>query len=169
MNGNTFKFKAGTNPATGDAAIRTVVYEAIKQFPRQRLTMTELHQLLPEYTPGIIRGALRGFRINHQQYPHVHRLARGVYMFDDSRSASWVTYPSHGNKRKSRTVTISTSTPVPPTPKVAHVQAQQVLSGAVEFVARTPIFQDGKFLSMDDEVLLQDANGGFWHARRVKA
>lgn len=178
-------FEAGVNPTSGEQALRSRVYEALKMFPHQVVTPRDMYQMMPEFGHRRIQSAMLGLCETPQAYPGVHRIGRGSYMFDPSRTASWMTFPNvskanrHKANRRSAAAkkfpVLQTSTvQVAPVKAVAPVkvveQAKAVVAEATmvsSFVAVLPVFDNGKMCPMDKEVLLRDADGNFWHATRV--
>lgn len=188
----TKPFEAGVNPMSGEQALRSRVYEALKMFPHQVVTPRDMFQMMPEFGHRRIQSAMLGLCETPQAYPGVHRIGRGSYMFDPSRTASWVTFPnvskanrkSHNRRalaaaKKFPVLQTSTVQAAPikqaaPVKAVAPVkvveQAKAVVAEATmvsSFVAVLPVFDNGKMCPMDKEVLLRDADGNFWHATRV--
>ena len=190
-------FKPGENPTTGERAIRSQVYEVITTFPQQSLTAIDIQGLMPEFKLSAVNAALRGLIHNPTNYPHMHRVGRGEYMYDPTRSTIWATFPQMARRRKvnGKIVPVNRLNQKPgktvkprlvmPTPNVAPVQqapvqqapvvpvqqAQTVLTvqvaGVSKFVDMMPVFTNEGPVSMDKQVLLRDTDGNFWHASRI--
>lgn len=193
---DTTYFKAGIDPNTGEAALRVRIYEVLKTFPKTRLRPADIADFVKDSDAAKIANALHQLILpaSLAKYPHIHRVERGVYMYDSDMAQTVVHFPSMSKaqrkaqrRRRARskqtgiqpsrvaksdiavvadaTVTAATPSLVLP-PKDSHPSNTSTVA---DFVASFPVFseQAGTFLSTDEVVMLRDSQGRTWLAKRV--
>lgn len=182
-------FQTGVHPMTGEKAIRTSVYELLKQIEGVEFSPHDIVGLVPSVDPNKVKDALRGLVQNPSVYPGVHRVGRGRYLFDPSRPQEWMTFPNMARRRKvgNRVVRVASTKPSKAVKKnpvtealankvearvVAVQQAEAIIADAQrlgQFVEVIAMFDrsTGKFLPMNEAVLLRDEDGCFWQATKV--
>jgi hypothetical protein len=140
-------------------------------FAKTKLSTEDVYRLLPEYDRDAIRSALRDLKKNPAAYPHISRTERGCYVYDPNKSAAWMTFPTH-NRYSKKAVKIKPVKAAAPqaveVAQVAEAKAERILSDVTNFVEMLPVYdREQGLLSMDEQVLLRDSQGRFWHAERV--
>lgn len=175
-------FPSGVNPATGERAIRSEVYEVLTTM-KVPMNTADVQALLPHHDFTRVNGALRGLVHNPDAYPHVHRIKRGTYLFDPKRTTVWTTYPQMARRRRvnGKLVTVNRKK------EVAEAVTQQIMEDIMEKSVPTPtitpaptsevgcgftdkypvVTTEGKVVPQDEQVLLRDSDGRFWLAKRV--
>lgn len=186
-------FKSGQHPMTGEKAMRATVYELLQQIKGVEFSPIDIVGLIPTAKQESVASALRGLSKNPDAYPGVHRLSRGRYIFDPTKAQEWMTFPNMARRRRvgKRVVAVNRKkgTAVKTNPVMealakaeARDQAVSVISDSQhqvtpmeglqrlgQFVEVVAMFDRaaGKFIPMDEAVLLRDDKGGYWHATRV--
>lgn len=182
---NPNRYQTGVHPQTGEKAIRATVYELLKQIEGVEFSPQDLVGMIPSIDDSKVADALRGLVHNSNAYPGVHRVGHGRYLFDPNRPQQWMMFPNMARRRRvgKRVVKINTkrtgktvkANPVKEAlaSKVeARVQAEAIIADAQrlgQFVEVVAVFDSstGKFLSMDEAVLLRDDKGCYWQATKV--
>lgn len=125
---------AHTNVPTTDSLAERV-YNAFRAHPKQTFTVGEVLALFPagSITARQVRGVLNSrFKPEPQRFPHMHHLARGLYVYDPERAErTWVGAPK---KRRARQSARPAPKPVVEAKRVADslaVPALRPVPGAV--------------------------------------
>lgn len=83
-------------PSEKRGSILSRIYEAIQSAPGREWRMADLERALPDLDRRHIHAALMRMGRTPDSYPGLHRIARGVYVFDPSRSERvWVSPATH--------------------------------------------------------------------------
>jgi hypothetical protein len=89
-NTNPNPFLVPTAAPTEDSAVKRVSALLTTQ-PGREWRMTDLEAALPDLGHRRIHAALMGIGRSAKTYPHIHRIARGVYVYDTNRKKRvWV-------------------------------------------------------------------------------
>lgn len=93
---DTTYFKTGIDPTTGEAALRTRIYEVLKTFPKTRLRPADIADFIKDADTAKVANALHQLILPSalQRYPHIHRVERGVYLYDPDMAQTVVHFPS---------------------------------------------------------------------------
>lgn len=131
---------APTVPTTSDS-LGVRVYHAMSVTPGKPLRADDIADLLVGVNAKQVRGVLRNsIGPNATRYPHVHRIERGVYVYDEARNKrTWVASPKRKVKKAS-------SKPKVATPAVVEAKrpADQALLTGLRPVPNASVMQDGK-------------------------
>jgi hypothetical protein len=100
------------SPDNSDPAVRRI-YAAVAKEPGREWRMADLEEALPDLERRRIHACLMGMGRAKSTYPHLHRIARGVYQYDATRkSRVWVSSTKQSKtarkvakKQKSKIVT----------------------------------------------------------------
>lgn len=160
-------FTTGINPQTGGPSYRSMVYEAMLALPNTIITPSEMVSLFPNHKAQAIKDALADIILYPDQYPGLHRVSLGKYKYDPTTPSVISKFPNMGRKKKRKAV-IATA---PLTPPVQEAPKRDIApkSETPTFSTVLPIFDrtSGTMLPTDNEVMLVDAEGRYWHAKRV--
>lgn len=144
----------GINPTTGGAAFRDMAYNVLRSRPGQTLSPAQV-AVLTGFPIRQISPALNG--LNTKNYPFVHRLDRGQYVYDPSRAERvWSTFIQATRKpRKSRTRDVQ--------------RVASVVASAPRFVETFPVFERGSggITLIPDAFVLKDDKGNLWQTTKV--
>lgn len=157
----THHFQRGLNPQTGKPSYRTIVYETLTQLPGITVTPAQMASLLPEHPTQAIRDALMDIVYRPEQYPHIHRSRRGMYRFDPTTPVKVV------RQRNSKVMVASVPLNPPASTPTTIAQVPKPESLPV-FTMTVPMFdRTVGLVSPDEEVMLVDGTGRYWHAKRI--
>lgn len=171
-------FVTGINPQTGGPSYRSMVYEAMVALPNTIIRPIDMVTLFPEHKAQAIKDALADIILFPEQYPGLHRVGLGQYKYDPSTPSVITKFPNMGRKSKGRRKVTVASAPLAPVPQEKVFSAKQntpvkqdapVKQDTPTFTATMPIFDrsSGAMVSTDNEVMLVDSQGRYWHAKRV--
>jgi hypothetical protein len=141
----------GINPNTGGAAFRDIAYTTLRFRPGQTFTPVQVSEIT-RIPVTQIRPALNG--LNSKNYPFVHRLSRGEYVFDDTRPERvWSNFIPKRKPRKSTDVR----------------RVASVVASTPRFVETFPVFErDSRGITLaPDAFVLKDEQGNLWQATKV--
>lgn len=127
-------------PVDDTASIADRIYSSVQAIPKQRLTAGQIAELLHnEFTVRQVQGAIATIAQQPKRFAHLHRIDRGVYIFDADRDErKWVRI----QPKKKSAVKTSTSKPVVEAKKPA--ERDVVAVGELRPVPGMAVMQDVK-------------------------
>jgi hypothetical protein len=107
---STFVDSVSVSDSDSSPAFCDSVYAAIKSVPGKELRASDIVAILNDGSTVLkVRSALLGIGRGLDRFPHLHRPARGVYVYDESRPVvEWVSLPKQAKsvKRAKRQVPV---------------------------------------------------------------
>lgn len=157
------------SPATEEVTLTKKVYEVCQTMSGISMTTDDVAALMKgEATLNQVRGALIGMGKNPSEYPFLHRIERGVYLYEERRPRVWFSNPNNAkgarraaSKRRRNAAKAAqvaeTTRAIQPTPsRPAVVEAKRPAESVVPTGALRPV---------EDAVVMADAAGNLFVVR----
>jgi hypothetical protein len=159
-------FTTPTHSPVNQLTLKERVYEVMQIVPNQPVTAKDVADLMPELTVTQVQSVLVTFGKASRRFPHMHRLDRGVYMYDASRERTWVKFPNQtranrrsGRRRaaKNRATSISQPTLANGTSAPTPLVTMPVLE--TKRVAEQPVVSVTNLTPVPNVTVMQDSDG----------
>jgi hypothetical protein len=142
----------GVNPITGGSAFRDIAYRALRNRPGQVFSSGQIASLSGLPIKQAIP-ALNG--LNTKNYPFVHRVGRGQYVYDATKPERIWKHFTQMKRPQSRKSDVR--------------RVASLVAGAPRFVETFPVFERGSqgITMTPDAFVLKDDKGNLWQATKV--